>query len=74
MLGELIVRPGAQRPSIGRSLILRVEDEFPGVPVNVKALGDARRFFEACGYRCFPVEMTVILKRPTQQKAAIDSE
>ena len=74
MLSKLIVRPGAQRLGIGRSLVQRVEDEFPGVPIYVKALGDARRFFEACGYRRPPVEMTVMFKRPAQQKTAIDSE
>jgi GNAT superfamily N-acetyltransferase len=68
MLGELIVRPSAQRLGIGRSLIQRVEDEFPGVPIYVKALGDARRFFEACGYRRPPVEMTVMFKRPASTK------
>ena len=73
MLGELIVRPNAQRLGIGQSLIQRVEDEFPGVPVYVKALGDARRFFEACGYQCPPVEMTVMFKRPPQQKIVTDS-
>ena len=74
MLGELIVRPGAQRLGIGRNLIRRVEDEFLGVPVYVKALGDARHFFEACGYRCPPVEMTVMFKRPPQQNTAVDRE
>ena len=74
MLGELIVRPDSQRLGIGRSLIQRVEDEFPGVPVYVKALGDARRFFEACGYRCPPVEMTVMFKRSPQQTTKSRSE
>jgi GNAT superfamily N-acetyltransferase len=74
MLGELIVRPSAQRFGIGRSLIRRVEDEFLGVPVDVKALGDARRFFEACGYRCPPVEVTVMFKLPPQQNTAVDRE
>lgn len=74
MLGELIVRPDAQRRGIGRSLLQRVEDVFRGVPVYVKALGDARHFFEACGYRHPPVEMTVMFKRQAQQKTAIDGE
>jgi len=74
MLGELIVPSGSQRLGIGRSLIQRVEDEFPGVPVYVKALGDARRFFEACGYRCPPVEMSVMFKRSSQQSTTSSSE
>lgn len=74
MLGELIVRPGSQRLGIGRSLIQRVEDEFPGIPVYVKALSDARRFFEACGYRCPPVEMTVMFKRSPQQSTTSSCE
>ncbi|RYZ89806.1 MAG: N-acetyltransferase [Proteobacteria bacterium] len=74
MLGELIVRPGSQRLGIGRSLIRRVEDEFPGVPVYVKALGDARRFFGACDYQCSPVEMTVMFKRSPQQGTTSRSE
>lgn len=63
MLGELVVRPDAQGAGIGRALMSAVEAAFPGVPVYVKALGEARRFFEACGYRRPGVEMTVLFKK-----------
>lgn len=63
MLGELVVRPDAQGMGIGRALLSAVEAEFPGVPVYVKALGHAKRFFEACGYRNPGKEMTVLFKK-----------
>lgn len=63
MLGELVVRPDAQGAGTGRALMSAVEAAFPGVPVYVKALGDATRFFEACGYRRPGVEMTVLFKK-----------
>ena len=63
MLGELVVRPNAQRLGIGRALIGAVEEAFPGIPVYVKALGEAKRFFEACGYRRPTSEMTVMFKK-----------
>jgi GNAT superfamily N-acetyltransferase len=64
MLGELVVRPNAQRLGMGRAVIGAVEDVFPGIPVHVKALGEAKRLFEACGYRPPPSEMTVMSKNP----------
>lgn len=60
MLGELVVYPDAQRLGIGRALLDAVQQEFRGVPVYVKALGDARHFFEACGYRRPSTEMSVL--------------
>ncbi|MDM0021626.1 GNAT family N-acetyltransferase [Variovorax saccharolyticus] len=65
MLGELVVRPTAQGSGIGRALLKAVEAEFPGVPVYVKAMGEAKRFFEACGYRRPTTEMTVMFKKPS---------
>jgi len=65
MLGELVVRPIVQGCGIGRALLGVVEAEFPGVPVYVKAMGEAKRFFEACGYRRPASEMTVMFKNPT---------
>ena len=64
MLGELVVRPAAQGSGIGRALMQSVEAQFPGIPIYVKALGDARHFFEACGYRRPTREMTVMFKTP----------
>lgn len=64
MLGELVVRPAAQGAGIGRALMRAVESAYPGVPVYVKAMGDAKRFFEACGYRRPAREMTVMFKTP----------
>lgn len=60
MLGELVVHPEAQRKGIGRSLLSAVESAFPGVPVYVKPLGQAKHFFLACGYRVPSVEMQVL--------------
>lgn len=65
MLGELVVRPTVQGAGIGRALMRVVEAEFPGVPVYVKAMGEAKRFFEACGYRRPTNEMTVMFKKPS---------
>jgi GNAT superfamily N-acetyltransferase len=64
MLGELVVRPTVQGSGIGRALMSVVEAQFPGVPVYVKAMGEAKRFFEACGYRRPTIEMTVMFKKP----------
>ncbi len=64
MLGELLVHPSARSSGIGRSLLRTVEAEFPGIPIYVKALGEAKRFFEACGYRRPRTEMTVLFKVP----------
>ncbi|MNY01899.1 putative acetyltransferase [compost metagenome] len=65
MLGELVVRRTAQGRGIGRALMRVVEAEFPGIPVYVKAVGEAKRFFEACGYRRPTSEMTVMFKKPS---------
>jgi len=64
MLGEVVVHPSAQGTGIGRALMLRVEREFPGIPVYVKAMGEARGFFAACGYRPPGATMTVLFKHP----------
>lgn len=63
MLGELVVHPIAQRMGIGQALLSAVENEFPGVPVYVKPLGEAKHFFVACGYRAPSVEMQVLFKK-----------
>lgn len=64
MLGEVLVRRDAQGHGIGRAMMERVEQEWPGVPVYVKAMGDATHFFQACGYKKPRVEMTVLFKLP----------
>lgn len=64
MLGELVVHPAAQGRGIGRALMQRVERAFPGVPIYVKAMGEAKRFFSACGYREPGAAVTVMFKRP----------
>jgi GNAT superfamily N-acetyltransferase len=64
MLGELVVHSNAQRLGVGRALIGALGDGFPGIPVYVKALGEARRFFEAFGYRRPTSEMAVMFKKP----------
>ncbi len=63
MLGELVVHPEAQRKGIGHALLSTVENEFTGVPVYVKPLGEAKHFFAACGYRAPAIEMQVLFKR-----------
>lgn len=63
MLGELAVHPLAHRRGIGRALLSAVENEFSGVPVYVKPLGEAKHFFVACGYRAPAVKMQVLFKR-----------
>jgi GNAT superfamily N-acetyltransferase len=63
MLGELVVHPLAQRKGIGHALLSAVENEFAGVPVYVKPLGEAKHFFVACGYRAPSIEMQVWFKR-----------
>ncbi|BEP94430.1 hypothetical protein GmRootA79_28140 [Acidovorax sp. A79] len=64
MLGELVVHPAVQGRGIGRALMQRIELEFPGVPIYVKAMGGARHFFSACGYREPQAQVTVMFKRP----------
>jgi GNAT superfamily N-acetyltransferase len=63
MLGELVVHPMAQRKGIGHALLSAVENEFTGIPVYVKPLGEAKHFFLACGYRAPIIEMQVLFKR-----------
>ena len=69
MLGELVVHPGVQGKGIGRALLLTVEQAFPGIPVYVKALGQAKQFFLACGYKSPASEMAVLVKRNTSTAA-----
>jgi len=63
MLGELVVHPEAQSQGIGRALLLAVEHAFPGIPIYVKPLAEAKEFFLACGYKSPAREMTVLFKR-----------
>ncbi len=63
MLGELAVHPAVQRQGVGKALLTIVEARFPGVPIIVKALGDAKKFFEACGYRIPNAEVTSMFKK-----------
>lgn len=62
-VGEIVVHPEAQGVGIGRALLSEVETKFPSVPIYVNALGEAKRFFEACGYRIPRTEMTVMFKK-----------
>lgn len=46
-------------------LLRAVEEQYRGIPIYAKALGDAKHFFLARGYKVPSVEMTVLFKRPT---------
>ena len=70
MLGELVVHPDVQGQGIGRALLLAVEQAFPGIPVYVKPLGQAKEFFLACGYKSPASEITVLFKRNTATAAS----
>jgi GNAT superfamily N-acetyltransferase len=63
MLGELVVHPSAQRKGIGQALLSAFEKEFPNVPVTIKALGESKHFFKACGYQIPRAEVTAMFKR-----------
>jgi len=65
MLGELVVHPNHRRRGVASRLLNAVEEQYPGVPIYVKALGDAKHFFMARGYKVPRAEMTVLFKRPT---------
>ena len=64
MLGELLVHPMHQRQGLASRLLSRVEAKFPEVPVYVKALGNAKHFFAAFGYKQPAVELTAMFKKP----------
>ena len=64
MLGELIVHPKHQKQGIATELISRVEARFPDAPVYIKALGEAKDFFIARGYRAPKTELTTLFKKP----------
>lgn len=63
MLGELAVHPKAQGRGIARALLFAVERAYPGIPIYVKALGEAKEFFLSCGYRAPAADMTVLFKQ-----------
>lgn len=65
MLGELVVHPKYQRQGIAANLLARVEARFPNAPVYIKALGEAKNFFIARGYKAPSSEITVLFKKPT---------
>ena len=64
MFGEVLVHPDWRGRGVGRSLLAEVERLFPAAPIYAKALGDARGFFEAVGFRCASVPVTAMFKRP----------
>lgn len=67
LLGSVQTR-GDSGLGIGRALMQRVKQEFPGPQGNVKALDEAKHFFEACGYRRPRVEMTVLFTDRDKQR------
>lgn len=70
LLGELVVHPDFQRQGIATRMLRCLESHWPGVPVTVNALGDARHFFAANGYQTPRAEMAVLFKKPSQEPAA----
>lgn len=64
MLGELVVHPEHRHQGIASRLLKAVETRYPGVPIYVKALGEAKNFFTSQGYRVPGKEMTVLYKKP----------
>lgn len=62
-LGELVVHPEHQRQGIAAELLARVESRFPDAPVYIKALGEAKNFFIARGYKTPRTELTVLFKK-----------
>ena len=65
MLGELVVHPEHQRQGIAAELLARVEAKFPNAPVYIKALGEAKHFFVARGYKVPRTELTTMFKKPS---------
>ncbi|VXC25021.1 GNAT family N-acetyltransferase [Pseudomonas sp. 9Ag] len=65
MLGELLVHPNYQRQGIAANLLARVEARFPSAPVYIKALGEAKSFFVAHGYKSPSTGLTVLFKSAT---------
>ena len=63
MLGELVVQPIWQRLGIGRALLRAVELRYPAVPIYVKPMGNASKFFSACGYQHPTAPMQVMYNR-----------
>jgi GNAT superfamily N-acetyltransferase len=75
MLGELIVAPQAQGNGIGRSLLEAAEERYRDIPIYVKPLGEAKKFFLACGYRLPKVEMQVLFKsNKVSANSALDTD
>jgi GNAT superfamily N-acetyltransferase len=64
LLGELVVHPDARGQGIGRGMLAVVERKYAGVPIYIKALGEAKAFFQACGYSASRGEMTALFKVP----------
>lgn len=64
MLGELVVHRSHRRKGVAAALLSRVEQRFPNAPVYIKALGEAKHFFIACGYQAPRGEMTVLFRKP----------
>jgi GNAT superfamily N-acetyltransferase len=62
IIGEIVVRPTAQKAGIGKALLATVEQSFPGIPIHLNALGDAKYFFEHCGYKSSS-QMTYMFKK-----------
>ncbi|MDO5087135.1 MAG: GNAT family N-acetyltransferase [Comamonadaceae bacterium] len=69
-LGELVVHPDFQRQGIATRMLRCLESHWPGLPVTVSALGNARHFFIANGYQTPRAEMTVLFKKPSQSPTA----
>lgn len=61
-IGELVVRPEAQRRGLGSALLQRVEEQYPGIPVYVQSFADVEGFFQRRGYRARKRPQSVMFK------------
>lgn len=63
-IGELVVRPEAQRLGLGTELLRRVEQRYPGVPIYAHSFADLEEFFVLRGYKVAQRPMRVLFKIP----------
>ena len=63
-IGELVVRPEAQRLGLGTELLKRVESRFPGIPLYAHPFADTEEFFIFRGYQSPERPIQTLFKIP----------